>query len=188
MRLISELWKDIGVFGGVDFTGKYKISSKGRVWSCDVVYMSDDGKRVIARKKGCLRKPQDNKYGYLCVILRSGDKFVTAKIHRLVATAFLINPNGLKYVNHKDENKFNNDVNNLEWCTAQYNIAYGTARERAGKKMGIPINMYTLDGEYIRSFESCNEAARILGFAQQNISRVAKGYARQTHGYIFRKS
>lgn len=54
--------------------------------------------------------------------------------------------------------------------------------------MGIPIDMYTLDGKYVRSFESCTEAAKVLGFAQQNINSVINGYAKQTHGYIFRKS
>ena len=115
MRLISELWKDIGVFKGMDYHGRYMVSSKGRVF---------DTKRNILMPMYLTR-------GYWNIDLGSRKTKRHAPIHRLVAIAFIPNPDNLPQVNHKDENKQNNDVNNLEWCTAEYNVNYGTARERA---------------------------------------------------------
>jgi hypothetical protein len=93
------------------FEGKYAITSCGKVWS---------------HKRKRFLKPQMNEKGYLRIQLHG--KYY--RIHRLVAMAYLPNPNNLPQVNHKDENKQNNCLNNLEWCDAKYNNNYGTKIQR----------------------------------------------------------
>ena len=106
---MEEIWRDIKGYEGL-----YKISSYGRVYS--------------HYKKDCL-KPGNNR-GYLYVNLYKKGKNNTCKIHRLVAEAFILNPNNYEEVNHKDENKQNNRVENLEWCDRKYNANYGTINKR----------------------------------------------------------
>lgn len=114
---MNEEWK---VIEGYDFA--YRVSSLGRV----------EGTRG-------LMKPYDNGYGYLIVELKQQGKKKHKRVHRLVAEAFIPNEDNLPMVNHKDEDKTNNFVENLEWCTNNYNINYGTARKRQAKKIrGIP--------------------------------------------------
>ena len=113
---IEEIWKDV-----VGFEGVYKVSSLGNV------------ARV---RNGSLRQlkkcPAGGKHNcdYLYVSLTHRDKVRFSSVHRLVAEAFIPNPEGLPQVNHKDEDKFNNCVGNLEWCTASYNNRYGTKISR----------------------------------------------------------
>jgi hypothetical protein len=108
-----EIWKDIE-----NFVGYYQISSYGNVRSLDREVNCNSGKRKI---KGKLLKPIKNPHGYFHVSLKNGDKKVTAKIHRLVADYFLIKPCETLEVNHKDGNKENNNVTNLEWVTRKRN-------------------------------------------------------------------
>ena len=106
----EEVWVDI-----IDFPG-YQVSNTGKV-------------RNI--KDFRLLGQQLNKAGYYIVNLRKDLESYTCLVHRLVAIAFLPNPDNLPIVNHKDENTINPNVENLEWCTAEYNVNYGTAIERA---------------------------------------------------------
>ena len=115
-----EIWKDIP-----EFKGFYQVSNIGRVKSLDRV---DSNGRKRPMKILQLNPDSD---GYLIVGLHKNGKCKTAKIHRLVAEAFIQNPNRYKEVNHKDENKKNNSVENLEWCTTQYNLTYGHRLECA---------------------------------------------------------
>ena len=112
-----EIWKDIK-----GYEGKYKISSYGRVKSLHY------GRVRILK----LRKDKD---GYYNIDLHISNDVKTFKVHRLVATHFIDNPNNLPQINHKDENKSNNKVNNLEWCSREYNMNYGTRNKRASEKM-----------------------------------------------------
>lgn len=89
--------------------------------------------RVLGTKG--LMKPYDNGYGYLVVELRKGREGKHLRVHRLVAEAFLPNPDNLPEVNHKDENKHNNAVDNLEWCTRSYNKKYGSGRKMRSEGM-----------------------------------------------------
>jgi hypothetical protein len=82
----------------------------------------------IINKNGYVIEPYDNGYGYLIVDLRSGGKRKHKRVHRLIAETFIPNPHGLPEVNHKDENKHNNSVANLEWCDSSYNKRYGSGR------------------------------------------------------------
>lgn len=119
-----ELWKAIKGYEGL-----YEVSNLGNVKSL--------GREIKLKNGGAYRKPikilkqNTDKYGYKYVILRSLDgKAKTLKVHRLVAFAFIENENNYQQVNHMDENKANNNMKNLEWCTAEYNSGYGTRNQR----------------------------------------------------------
>ena len=118
-----EEWKDIIIErNGIvyDYTGLYLVSNTGKIYS--VQY----GK--------CMKIAKNKKNGYMQITLSKNGASHSFTIHRLVATAFISNPNNLEFVNHKDENKENNNVDNLEWCTREYNENYGTKKERIGIK------------------------------------------------------
>lgn len=106
---MDEVWKDV-----VGYEGLYQVSNKGRVLSL----------KSYGGNKHRLLTPQDNGTGYLKVGLSSNGKQKQVLIHRIVAEAFIPNPDKLDFVNHKDENKANNVVDNLEWCTKPYNSKY----------------------------------------------------------------
>lgn len=112
---IMELWKDI-----CGYEGLYMISNLGNIKSI---------------KKDALLKPIQNNNGYSRVSLYKNGKYKAFSVHRLVAEAFIPNPGALPQVNHKDEDKSNNKVDNLEWCTAKYNSNYGTIKERRKKSL-----------------------------------------------------
>lgn len=126
---MDEVWKTINGFEN------YMVSNLGNVRSIDRTTFHPKARTGIAPKKGRLLKPFPNHKGYLMVKLYQSRKPKTIAIHRLVATAFVENPFSLPQVNHKDENKQNNDVTNLEWCTNDYNIHYGTAIKRLGESI-----------------------------------------------------
>ena len=108
---MKEEWKDIPHFDG------FQVSNDGRV----------------RNKHGRVLKGSINNNGYQMVHLRTKDKNKLCTVHRLVAEAFIPNPDNLPQINHKDENKLNNEVNNLEWCTSKYNANYGTRNKRKAK-------------------------------------------------------
>ncbi len=106
---MQEEWKQIKGYEGL-----YEVSNLGR----------------IRNAAGHIMKPQDETGGYFAIGLTKNKKFSRHRIHRLVAEAFVPNPDSLPIVNHKDEDRKNNRADNLEWCTSQYNNSYGHARER----------------------------------------------------------
>lgn len=184
MRLVSELWKSVGVIRGIDFGWKYEVSSKGRLRSIDRVYVNKYGKafkydgRIVTYRR-------INKYGYAEVKLEIGDTSTNCLLHRLVAIAFLINPNKYNTVNHKDENKTNNDVNNLEWCTCGYNVTYGTAIKRKtaiGRRHFVPVKQIDSDGNVVATYSSMHEAGR-AGFSKQMIYNCIHGICKSHKGY-----
>lgn len=103
-------------------------------------------------------------------------------VHRLVAQAFIRNPDNLPEVNHKDENCSNNFVDNLEWCTRKYNANYGS---RISKTYAA-VEMLTLDGVIIKEFNSQVEASKETGIRQGSISNCCRGFAKTAGGYKWR--
>ena len=122
-----EIWKDI-----VGYEGMYQVSNMGRVRSLDRIIVYKDGR--VWNCKGRILSIHDNGKGYKFVRLSKYGKPKQEYIHRLVATAFIDNQDNLPEVNHKDENKENNCVYNLEWCSREYNHGYGTARQRQAEQ------------------------------------------------------
>ena len=138
----EEIWKDI-----VGYEGLYQVSNLGNVKSLDRKRFNG---RVMANKKGEVIKQNISKRGYCFLPLSKEGVRKNMLVHRLVAIAFLPNPDNLPQVNHKDEDKQNNSLYNLEWCDAQYNNNYGTACERHSKsKKENPPNIieYEFNGE-----------------------------------------
>lgn len=166
----TEIWKDIE-----GYEGFYQVSNYGRVKSLKF------GKEKIL-------KHRRNTFGYLEIVLCSGGKPKSFKIHRLVAKAFIPNPNNLPQINHKDENKENNCEWNLEWCTPSYNINYGKRNERVRQTETNNTNrskqvcQYTLDKQIIKVWQSINECKR-NGFSCGNISQCCNGKRIQYKGY-----
>ena len=145
----------------------------------DLYEVSDQG-RVKSLKYGKekILKPQKNTHGYLHVKLCKDGQCKTITVHRLVAGAFIQNPNNLETVNHKDENKLNNTANNLEWMSIGDNTIYSQARQ---------VQMFDKKtGELLATFPSTHEAERITMIANQHISECCLGKLKSTGGYIWR--
>lgn len=153
---MEEIWKPIEKFE------KYLISNLGRVYST---------------KRNQFIKGTPDKKGYIRVRFYEKGKNYTCKVHRLVAQAFISNPDNLPQVNHKDENKANNCVNNLEWCDNSYNYHYGTRIERTiianTNKETTSLPVLCIETNII--YPSINEAERQTRVSQQNISKVCHG-------------
>lgn len=176
---IKEKWRPV-----VGYEGFYEVSSLGRVRSLNRVVQHADG--ISSIRKGRVLKPLSDKYGYLVVHLCKDGKQTNKKVHRLVAKAFIPNPEGLPQVNHKNEVKNDNRVENLEWCDAAYNSAYGTARTRAAKRLSktvLQIDPNTM--KVIREWPSAMECGR-NGFNGFHISGCCLGKQKTHKGFIWR--
>lgn len=175
---MEELWKDIP-----DFEGYYQASNLGRIRSVDryVKYKNTDG---VALRKGKILSPKTSKKGYLETTLMKEGKNYYKRIHQLIASAFLPNPNNYPYINHINENKKDNRVENLEWCTPKYNT-------EVYHKSRIKLYQYTLDGELIEVWNSITKAAESLqgdkgGIHHCCVGRISNGNSKKTYlGYIW---
>ena len=186
LGLPYEVWRDIP-----RYKGEYEVSTKGNVNRKGFYSVC---KSVYGGKKERYLKPKPRKIQtngrYLFVQIKRRSEFV----HRLVAETFIPNPLNLPQVNHKDENPFNNQVSNLEWCDSVYNNNYGTKNERASAKMkgrynnacSKPVLQFTIQGEFLKEWSSMREIERQLGFETGGICRVCKGVYSHSHGYVWR--
>lgn len=168
-----EVWKDIEGFEGL-----YQVSNMGRVRSLDRKDKNGQFRngRVLADKH--------NNRGYHTVALHRDGNTKYRFVHRLVAETFIPNLDGLPEINHKDEDKTNNTVSNLEWCSRSYNNTYGTRLERVAKALECPIYAITSSGKR-RYFDSVNEAARVLGLKRQGITNCLHGRRKHHRGFSF---
>lgn len=186
----KEIWKDV-----VGYEGYYDVSNLGRVRSVDRFVSNMFGTNTLRKSK--LKKLKDQNR-YKRVGLNKDGKKKLFLVHRLVAEAFIPNPNNLPEINHIDENPSNNNVSNLEWCSRDYNLNYGTRGERISDKnkislIGKNINnpslskavlQFTLDGEFVAEYPSTREAERQTGIKNQSISLCCKGVRlKSTGGY-----
>ena len=185
----NEIWKPIEGYEGL-----YEVSSLGNVRS-----LGNGNSTCSLRKRTKVLYQGKHRLGYKNVSLCKNSKPKMHYVHRLVATAFIPNPNNLPEVNHKDEDKTNNCVENLEWCTREYNINYGVRTEkqiqhpnsmcgRIGKKNhnSKPINQYTKDGKFIEMWDSCMDVQRELNFNNANINKCLIGIYKSAYGYIWK--
>lgn len=150
-----------------NYEGIYAITSCGRVWS------------YKAKK---FLKPRDNGNGYLKVSLSKDGKQKDYYIHRLVAEAYIHNPENKPQVNHIDENKSHNYINNLEWATAKENSNYGTRTQRCAEALGKAVFCIELN----KAFKSMREAAEATGAQISHISEVCNGKAKSAGKYHWR--
>jgi hypothetical protein len=170
--IIAEMIKKINGFSN------YTIDLEGNIYS------------LLSKK---YLKPWLDKKGYLTIELRDDNgNAKSKKVHRLVAETFIPNPDNLPEVNHKDENKQNPKVDNLEWCTSKYNSNYGTRKERLGQsirnseiKKRKAILQFDLENNFIREYDTI-ERVKDYGFCQPNVIAVLKGRRKHTGGYIFK--
>lgn len=170
-----ETWKPIK-----GFEGFYEVSDLGNVRSlnyhnCGIV------KNLT---------PTIDKYGYLRVCLSKDDSQFNRCVHRLVALAFLDNPDGLPQINHINEDKTDNRLCNLEWCTCKYNNNHGTRNKRVSENKRNTnckrVLQLDLNGNLIREWDSLHEINRQLGFDTAHISKVCKGLKKTGYGFMWR--
>ena len=167
-----ETWKPIAGYEGL-----YEVSDQGRVKS-----LGNDKSR-----KEKILKPQKYRGGYLKVNLCKDGHKKTVKIHRLVAEAFITNPNNLETVNHKDEVKTNNVASNLEWMSRKDNNNYGTRNKRVAEALSKQVQMFDKStDELLATFPSLMEARRVTGINHGNIYSCCKGKRKSAGGYIWR--
>lgn len=173
---MEEIWKDV-----VGYECYYQVSNLGNVRSLDRVISFNDGR--IEVRKGKPKILKDHK-DYKRVTLNKDGKAKPLLVHRLVAQAFIPNPDCLPIINHKDENPSNNNVDNLEWCTHRYNRMYGTTEERRRNKLIKKVYQYTLDGELVKIWSSLKECTKDT-FDNGSVSKACNGKLKTYKGFIF---
>lgn len=184
---MSEIWKDIAGYEGL-----YQVSNLGNVKSLEheIPQVRRTTPLIYHHKETMLKKHSDGRY--LSVVLQRDGGRKRKLIHRLVAEAFIPNPNNFETINHKDEDKTNNYVDNLEWMSLQDNLLYGTRLERIRKKnLNNPkrakrIGQYTMDGTLICEYPSYCETRRsgyynIWGTVHNSHNR------HQAYGYVWKE-
>ena len=174
----KEYWRPV-----LGYEGLYEVSNLGRVRSLDTYRKGKNGS--VRFYKGRILKLSTNGRGYLQVFLCKNRKVKKFKIHRLVAEAFLPNPDNLPEVNHKDENKLNNNAENLEWCDREYNCNFGTRNEKVAKKLSKPVVQYTLDGQFVREWQSTAECGR-NGYNHGAVAACCRGELKKYKDSIWR--
>jgi len=198
-RGMKEIWRDIK-----DYEGLYQVSNLGRVRSVDrYVKHEEGGLRLL---KGKYKKIQIFKCGYVYVELSKNGKSKYFRVHRLVAMTFpdlvdwIEEAKGKPFeelsVNHKDKNRTNNCVDNLEWCTVSYNNTYDDGAKKRGIKISKtltnnpytskPVEQYTLDMVFVAEYPSTMEAERQTGIPCSGISKCCNNKLKTTGGYIWK--
>lgn len=177
----EEAWKDIP-----NCDGLYQVSNLGNVKSLGRYVRVSDKLGGRRKKKESLLKFEVCKNGYLRVSLNKDGGRKHFLVHRLVAEAFIPNPQNMPQINHKDEDKTNNRVENLEWCDAKYNSNYGKRTMKSSIAKFKPVKQYDLQGNFIREFSSFKEASDSVGVSVYKqdckAGRSAGGYQWRMNG------
>ena len=191
-----EIWKDIEGFEGL-----YQVSTQGRIKSVERYIKSSGNTYRFAKER--IMKQQINHKGYPSILLHKESVPYPRVVHRLVAMAFIPNPQNLPQVNHKDTNKLNNRVENLEWMTGEENMRHAFANgcfkttikqiEHARKnqkqiveKRKRAVIMCSDTGEELKVFKSITDAEKETGIRNGDIVRVCKGSRRTAGGYVWK--
>ena len=185
---MTEQWRT-AVYDGEIYEGLYKVSNWGRILSLD----------YHRTGKSELMNPSENTKGYFFVHLRKNGETKTCLVHRLVAETFLPNPYNKPFVNHKIEGDKGKKINivyinedgsideeksTIEWCTAKENSNYGTCIQRAVKSKLKPVIQLTLNGEFVREWESAKEAGR-NGFDSSAVTKCCRGKLKTHKGFLW---
>lgn len=180
---MQEIWKDIYFIDkGItfDYRGLYQVSNFGRVKS---LVKWDIGSKSFIREEKIMNA---NCGEYRKVGLRKDGCYKTISVHRLVALMFIPNPNNLPQVNHKDENKLNNKVDNLEWCSLLDNCRYGTRTERSNNKRTLyKIIQKDKNGNIVKLWNSASEIEKETDFKKDNIRKCCNKKFAFAYGYVW---
>lgn len=176
----NEVWKDIKGYEGL-----YQVSNFGRVKSLRRSAVLGKNIRQVKEK---VIKPFITNKGYYQIFLSKNGKTSHKCVHRLVAMAFIPNPNEYLIINHKDENPLNNCVDNLEWCDYSYNNNYGNRNKIVSDKMtngklSKKVLQLTLNGDFVKEYPSTKQVERELGFYHSHISKCCLGTRDSAYGY-----
>ena len=166
---MKEIWKDIE-----GYEGKYQISNKGRVKSLGRVIYRKDSNKVARFTKDKIRKLKTDKCGYKFINLSKNGISKNFLIHRLVAEAYIPNPDNLPEVDHIDNDKTHNYLNNLQWLTN---------RDNNRKSKNKPILQYSLDGEFIREWDCASDVGKR---ERGGIKQCLRGKSKSAYGYIWK--
>jgi len=166
---MEEIWKDV-----VNYEGLYQVSNLG-----NIRFLQKGGKKLLKEK---ICKPSLDSSGYRQIILTKNKKRKSFKVHRLVAIAFIPNINNLPQINHLDENKQNNNVNNLEWCTILHNSRYGTRPIRCSLHWKKRVKQIQ-NGIIIKEYDSLKEAEKNTNIKYQQISACCRKINHSAGGY-----
>ena len=182
---VAETWRPVK-----GYEGYYEVSDLARVRSLDR-WVASNNKNLpdMVFLPGKIKSQYLHKSGYFYVRLQKEGDRRTLKVHRLVAEAFVPNPDNLPQVNHKDENKQNNLPSNLEWCTQQYNMTYGGRLDRLSDvNSKKPIEQLTLDGQHVAYYKGRKDAEHKSGgkFQAATIQAVLSGRRKTAYGYLWR--
>lgn len=178
--MTEEIWKDIP-----GYEGMYQVSNLGRVKSLGRMV---DYHHNMAYRAERILKPNKVR-NYYQISLQKGGTRRYLKVHRIVATTFIPNPHNHPYINHKDENKLNNCVENLEWCDEGYNTNYGTRNAKVSVamtngKLAKIVYQYDLSGRLIKTWASTQECGR-NGMSRGCISDCCRGVKKSYRGFIW---
>ena len=189
---MEEIWKDIKGYEGL-----YQVSNLGNVRSLDIL-INCKGARGIDKhiRKGRILKKVINTKGYYYINLSKKSKIKNTRVHRLVAKAFIENPNNYKIINHIDGNKLNNRVDNLEWCTFSHNNkdAYKQGLKKPTWKgkynnlhpLSKKVCQYDLEGNFIKEWDNASDIKRQLGYCAENIRNCCKGRRKKAHNFMWK--
>ena len=172
---MQEIWKDV-----IGYEEQYQVSNLGNIRSKNRTIVDCLGRRRTLKSHKI--RIQTSKIGYKQVLLHKDGEARTCLVHRLVAEAFIPKMETNKNeINHKDEDKANNAVDNLEWCDHKYNINFGTRTEKTSKK----VYQYTKNKKKVNEYQSAWEVHRQLGYDQSSICRACNGVKKNAYGYIW---
>lgn len=166
--------------------GRYAVSTFGRLAALSFLYYQ--GEYPCYRKQR-IKRLKKNSHGYLMANVIYNGRSRLYSVHRMVAEAFIPNPDKLPCVNHKDENKANNRVENLEWCTYQYNVRYGeqykvrSLKSKQELKYRKPIVQLSEDGLYINTYRSIYQAVQETGVDKPSVRRCLSGKRKTCGGF-----